>query len=164
MSEAIALEATERIRDLIAKPEAWGLTREDVAGIEPLDVACKFNRAASHTSSAFQVHATFAVSLDNGATYRRMTALVAEGKTKAQCLEVLYNWLADPHRLAMAREVLGAYDKSQLDVLAQAEMAKAKALTDKQARGAEAMQQNWAERKLDQLARKMGIKDKKVQV
>jgi hypothetical protein len=164
MSDARALQATERCRDLVATPERHGLRRRD--GLEPLDVRCIYEHKQRKTTGAFRIIVTMKLSLDGSGVppFTDATALVAEGHSETRALEQFYNWMADEHAVSRFVESVKAHQAHELDVLAQAEVARAKALTDKQARSAEAYQQNWAERKLDQIARKMGIKDKKVQV
>ena len=161
MSDAAALQATEQARELVANPERMGLERRK--GLEPRDVLVKFNRAAAHTSSAFQAHVQMRITLDDGATWRDERALVAEGKTKAECLEVFYNWMADPHAMATFHEVVRQSDAAKLDALAQAELSKAAAEQGRVNGVAKDNNRNWAERKLDALGRKFGFVKGKVQ-
>ena len=158
VTDAIALQATEQCRDLVARPQKWGI--EPRPGLEPLDVVVKFNRAAAHTRSAYQCIITMKLTLDDGKTWRTESGLVAEGKTKGECLEMFYNWMGDPNAVFAFTEVVKAHE---LDALAK------KALDDAQCEqtrvNGRAADNNrgWAERKLDQLGRKFGLVKPKVQ-
>lgn len=161
MSEAIALQATEQCRELIANPAKWDL--DPMPGLEPLDVSVKFNRPAAHTSSAFQVIIRMRITLDNGKTWRDEQALVSEGKTKGECLEGFYNRMADPSFLLQFHAVVKAHDAKHLDALAQrAADAKAAESRDTAARAKE-FNRKWADRALDNLGRKLGFVKPKVQ-
>lgn len=161
MSDAIALQATEQARDLVARPEQWGVVRRP--GLEPLDVVVKFNRPAAHTSSAYQVIVQMKISLDDGKTWRLEAALVGQGKTKGEALETFYNWMADEKAMATFHAVVRASDGAKLDALAQAEMDKAAAHQRHVNAVAKSNTNSWAERKLDQLGRKFGFVKPKVQ-
>jgi hypothetical protein len=170
MSEARAMAATARCRELVDKAntrhaEAIAMGIKPRQGLEPLDVTVKFNRAGGNTVKAFQVVVQMKLSLDGSGQppFTDAAGLVGQGKTEAEALEQFFNWMADDDAVTVFRETVLAHQAQQLDVLAQAELAKKRAQESKIARGAEALQQNWAERKFDQLARKMGLKDKKIQ-
>jgi len=164
MSDARAMQATEKCRDLVANPSKMGLKRRD--GLEPLDVRCVYDHKQRKTTGAFRIIVRMKLSLDGSGVppFTDATALVAQGHSETQALEMFFNWMADEHAVAAFIESVKSQQAHELDVLAQAEVAKAKAAADTQASRAEAFHQNWAERKLDHLARTMGIKDKKVQV
>lgn len=161
MSEARALQATEKVRDLVANPGRWGL--QPRAGLEPLDVQVIYEHKQRKTTGAFRIIATMHLSLDGSGQppFTRATALVAQGHTEAEALEVFYNWMADDKAVMLFTESVKAHN---LDVLAK------QALEDKKADEAAAVERarsldaKWVERKTDQLARKFGIKDKKVQL
>jgi hypothetical protein len=160
MSDAIAMQMTEQCRELVANPRQWGL--EPIQGLEPLDVSVKFNRAAAHTAAAFQVVVQMKITTDEGQTWRTERALVSQGKTKSQALEGFYNRMADPGFLFEFREVVRTHEAGQLDVLAK-EALDARKAEDAAVSRAKDFDRNWVERKTDQLARKFGLKDKKVQ-
>lgn len=157
------MQATERARSLVADPVRMGLKPR--AGLEPLDVAAKFNRAAAHTRSAFQMHVTMRLSLDGSGNppFTTATALVAEGKTKAELLEMFYNWMADDEAVMRFVAEVKAHEAKQLDALAQAELDKKRAQEAKVARGAKAMNQAWLDRKLDDVGRKLGLVKARIQ-
>lgn len=161
MSDADALAATEQARSLVANPRPWGIPPR--AGLEPLDVSVKFNRAAKNTNSAFQVVVQMKITLDNGATWRTESALVGQGRTKGEALEMFYNWMADENAMTMFHDVVRAADTAKVDVLAQAELAKKRAEDiDKNKRTNEATT-TWLEKKFDWMGRKAGVIEKKIQ-
>lgn len=171
MSDARALAATARCRDLIDKanrkhPEAIGLGIHSRPGLEPLDVVVKFNRVAAHTPAAFQVVVSMKLSLDGSGNppFTDASGLVGQGKTEAEALEQFFNWMADENAVTAFYEVVKQHEKQQLDVLAQAELAKKKTESDAAAKRSENFHQKWADRKWDQLSRQYGLKDKKIQV
>ena len=160
MSDARALVATERCRDLVARPERMGLERRE--GLEPLDVMVKFNRPAAHTRSAFQVIVHMKLSLDGSGNppFTDAAGLVAEGRTEAECLEHFFNWMADENAVATFREVVKAHE---LDALAKDALAKQSVEANRVAARAADNNRNWAERKLDAIGRELGIVKPKVQ-
>jgi len=159
MSEAIALQATEQARDLVANPHQWGIKKRE--GLEPLDVVVKFNRAASHTRSAFQVVVSMKLSWDNGGSWSEHAGLVAEGKTKGEALECFYNWMADDDAVATFHEVVRT---AELDALAKQAQAEAAAESRDAASRAKGFNQTWLDRKLHEVGKKLGLKKDKVQV
>lgn len=163
MSDARALAATEKCRDLVADPSKMGLSPRP--GLEPLDVSVKFNRAASHTSSAFQIHVNMKLSLDGSGAppFTDATALVAQGRTEAEALEVFFNWMADDGAVARFVEVVKGHEAQRLDALAQAAIAETKAEESRVASRARENNQGFLERKLDSLGRKFGFVKGKVQ-
>lgn len=161
MSDAEALSATEQARALVADPRPWGI--EPRPGLEPLDVHVKFNRAAAHTKSAYQVIVRMKLTLDEGQTHRTEAALVGEGRTKGEALEMFYAWMADENALLIFREVVKAHDAKQVDALAQAELDKQKTQRDAQAVGAKERLHEWFEKKFDFMGRKAGVIPDKIQ-
>lgn len=162
MSDAVALQATEQCRDLVAKPEQWGLKKR--AGLEPLDVSVKFNRLGHNTKQAFQVIVQMKITLDEGVTWRDEAALVGQGRTKGEALEMFYNWLADDNAMATFHAVVKAHEAKKLDALAEAELAKQAAASKDQAGRAKEFNRKWVDRKLDDLGRTFGFVKRKVQV
>lgn len=168
MSDARAIAATERCRDLVANPEKVGLPRR--GGLEPRDVLVKFNRAAAHTSSAFQIHVTMKLALggeENGTPigpFVTETALVAEGRTEAEALEMFFNWMMDENAVATFREVVMAHQAAQVDVLAEAELAKQRELEREQAKRSKEATHTWLEKKFHALGKAAGVIKDKVQL
>ena len=160
MSEARALIATERCRKLVAQPESQGLKPRP--GLEPLDVAVKFNRPAAHTRSAFQVMVQMKLSMDGSGNppFTNAAGLVAEGKTEAECLEVFYNWMADETAVLRFVEVVKA---AELDALASQAQAETKAAQEVITTKTREVTHTWFEKKFDHIGRKLGLIDKKVQ-
>lgn len=160
MSDARALAATERVRDLVANPGPWGLKPRP--GLEPLDVVVKYNHEHRRSTAKYQIIAHMKLSLDGSGNppFTDATALVAQGHTEAAALEMFYNWMADDKAVMQFAESVKAH---QLDVLAK------QALEEKKKAEAEAVQRAkdfdgaWVERKTDQLMRKFGRKDRKIQ-
>lgn len=161
MSDARALQATERARSLVAEPQKMGLKPRP--GLEPLDVVVKFNRPAAHTKSAFQVLVQMKLSLDGSGNppFTDAKALVAEGRTEAEALEMFFNWMADEDAVARFVEVVKA---AELDVLAkQALDAKA---TEQREHNQQVKERTdeWLAKKFDALGRAAGVIPDKVQM
>jgi hypothetical protein len=161
MSDAIALQATEQCRDLVADPRKWGL--EPRPGLEPLDVSVRFNRVAAHTKSAFQVLVHMKITLDEGQTYRDEWALVGEGKTKGEALEMFYNWLADDNAMTVFHEVIKAHDAKQLDALAEKAIAETRAADAERIQRTRENQHEWLAKKFDHMGREAGLVKGKIQ-
>lgn len=157
MSDAEATRATEQCRELVADPTRMGLTPRH--GLEPLDVTCRFNRAASHTSAAYQIHVSMKLSLDGSGNppFTEATALVAQGRTRAECLEVFYNWMADETAVARFVEVVKAHEARNLDVLAQAALSERAAEESRVAQQSKERTREWFDKKFDYVGRKLGV-------
>ena len=159
MSDARAMQATERCRDLVANPQRMGLKPR--AGLEPLDVVVKFNRPAAHTRSAFQVVVQMKLSLDGSGNppFTDAKALVAEGRTEAEALEMFFNWMADEDAVMRFVEVVKA---SQLDALAKQAL-DAKAAEDRRInQQTKERTHEWLAKKFDALGRAAGVIKPKV--
>jgi hypothetical protein len=168
MSDARALAATARCRELVAHPERVGL--EPRPGLEPLDVVVQFNRLGAHTHSAFKVVVQMKLAMGGEDStgnpvgpFRDVAGLVAQGKTEAEALEMFFNWMADENAVATFREVVKAHDSQQLDALAQAELAARRATDATVAAKAREVTSTWFEKKFDYVGRQLGIIPSKVQ-
>lgn len=160
MTEARALAATERCRELVANPRQWGL--EPRPGLEPLDVVVKLNNEHRRSTAKYQVIARMKLSLDGSGVppFTEAAALVAQGHTEAEALEMFYNWLADDKAVSVFVESVKAH---QLDALAKEALAdKAKAEAAQTAK-AKDFQQTWVERTTDKLGRKFGFIKPRIQ-